>query len=288
VPTPPPTTQSRTGIPIPPPVNQQSRTGIPSPTPAAQKPPAPAQKEEPKRAWNMDAFEDINEFASSNFSTEGGDDEDFAPMDLSRSTPQPTEAPEELALEPSSEPAQEDWAHQDLSRFKIDLPPVSVESEGLDLKIDMGEEEFTASGFLYKPDARKEAQVPPRFQREEPAQLVEDVLELEQSEDDLTQPILEVPEATAQIGLSLERDEIPEPLEPLVPDFRDPARGGAGIPQLSADRIEEIIRAQSREIIEDVVRRIVPDIATELIREELERLLEESSVRDTRRREPRP
>ncbi|MES2962782.1 MAG: response regulator [Bdellovibrionota bacterium] len=270
IPLPPPTSQTKTGVPLPPPVSQ-SRTSIPLPPPSAPKP------EETKRAWNMDSFDDINEFEGTDLgSVENSDqgEEDFAPVNLSRSAP--TGDPEELSLEPSNEPADEAWAHRDLSRFKIELPPVSVESEGLDLKIEMGEDEFTASGFLYKPERNASAST----------------LELEPSDEeveDRTQPVLEVPDETAQIGLALEREEIPEPLEPMSmrESYRDPMRE-RDVPQLSADRIEEIIRAQSREIIEDVVRRIVPDIATELIREELERLLEESSVRETRRREPRP
>ncbi len=48
------------------------------------------------------------------------------------------------------------------------------------------------------------------------------------------------------------------------------------IPQLDADRLEEIIRAQSRDIIEAVVRKIVPDLAESIIRAELERLIGDS------------
>lgn len=47
------------------------------------------------------------------------------------------------------------------------------------------------------------------------------------------------------------------------------------IPQLSAQQLEELIRAQSREIIEAVVWKIVPEMAGQMIREELERLMAE-------------
>ena len=50
------------------------------------------------------------------------------------------------------------------------------------------------------------------------------------------------------------------------------------IPALDADQLEQIVRAQSREVIEDLARRIVPDIATQIIRAELKRLLEEPGL----------
>ena len=47
------------------------------------------------------------------------------------------------------------------------------------------------------------------------------------------------------------------------------------IPQLSSEQLEQLIRAQSREIIESVVWKIVPEMAGQMIREELERLMAE-------------
>ncbi len=46
------------------------------------------------------------------------------------------------------------------------------------------------------------------------------------------------------------------------------------VEQLSEDKLEEIIRAQSQEMLEAVVRRVVPDLATQMIEKELQRLLE--------------
>lgn len=295
IPMPPPAPNSKTGIPLPPPTTTGTkipvpppvtRTSIPMPPPTAE-----AKPETQKPSWSMDSFEDINQFAANDFSSEAA--EEFAPMNLTRSTPVPQPEERELTIDPASEPAQDEpWAAQDLSRFKIDLPPVSVENEGLDLKIDMGEEEFTASGFLYRPDSPRQAERSPEPQERTmamPPPTSRGELQLEDfPEEDLTQPVLEMPDENSPMGLALdERDEAPEPLSPM----RESSYGRRDentIPQLSADRIEEIIRAQSREIIEEVVRRVVPDIATEMIREELDRLLEETSVRQSRRREPRP
>lgn len=323
IPVPPPTPNTKPGVPVPPPTQTQgaiplpppvTKTGVPTPPPVSQTRtgvtvPPPTREEEKKASWNMESFDDINEYAREHdeFAREsdvagdlGSPDsaepgEDFAPVNLSKSEPEA--GIPEFSLEPTNEPAEEAWAAQDLSRFKIELPPVSVESGDLDLKIDMGEEEFTASGFLYKPGANEPeletAPIPAAPPAREPRR-PEPRLELEAMppDEDRTQPVLEIPEATSQIGLTLEREEVPEPLEPMI--TRDEIRrttlgADAGdIPRLSVDRLEEIVRAQSREIIEDLVRRIVPDIATAMIKEELDRLLEESSVRDTRRRESRP
>ena len=273
IPLPPPIENSRKSIPLPPPI-ESSRKSIEVPK---QDPPQDANQSQ-SQDWNMESFDDISEFVST--------EDEFQPMNLSESAPSA-----ELTLDaPASEPVNEAWAHQDLSRFKIDLPPVSVEDDGMDLKIDMGEEEFTASGFLYRPNAEGAMQSQPPATEETPpanAELELDVLPPD--EDDQTQPALEMSDQTAK--LTLERDEVPEPLEPMGTQgsYRPSwARENAEVPQLSADRVEEIVRAQSREIIEEVVRRVVPDIATQLIREELERLLEETSVRESRRREPRP
>jgi len=47
------------------------------------------------------------------------------------------------------------------------------------------------------------------------------------------------------------------------------------IPQLSAEQLEQLVRAQSRDIIEAVVWKIVPEMAGQMIRDQLERLMAE-------------
>lgn len=91
------------------------------------------------------------------------------------------------------------------------------------------------------------------------------------------------------------RDEVPMPEEAADPSFavkhsqaREQEAQEAtldlghgliaeqhGLPQVSADRLEAMVRAQSLEVIEEMVRRVVPELAEKLIRQELERLLEE-------------
>ena len=49
------------------------------------------------------------------------------------------------------------------------------------------------------------------------------------------------------------------------------------LPQLSEERLTDLIRIQSRKIVEKVVWQVVPEIATQIIERELKRLLEEQN-----------
>ena len=48
-----------------------------------------------------------------------------------------------------------------------------------------------------------------------------------------------------------------------------------GPPKLTADELETVIRAQSKDVIEEVVWKVVPEMAKQLIEKEIKRLLEE-------------
>lgn len=257
-----------------------------------QTPPAPSQQKGDR--WNMESFADISEFtvenppetdakpavktrgeamapsvAPSPITLSSDDDEDFEQIDLGMlgsSSPNPSvpvaaasgkktapPPPELPPLEPdpeleftrtgelppipdatgiSSDPS-EAWSQQSLSRFKIPLPPVAVESEDLSLVLD------------------------------------------DRGQLDSTQP-LPPPPTHLEMPSDLTVEALPERDENLeLTNFSGDARGGVS-DRLSADELERIIRAQSKEIIESVVARIVPDMASEMIRKELERLLKEN------------
>lgn len=51
----------------------------------------------------------------------------------------------------------------------------------------------------------------------------------------------------------------------------------SNLPQLSEERLSELIRIQSREIVEKVVWQVVPELATQIIEREIKRLLEEQN-----------
>ena len=62
---------------------------------------------------------------------------------------------------------------------------------------------------------------------------------------------------------------------PAAPAAPTPNAQLASIPQLTKEQLEEILRAQSKDIIEAVVWKIVPEMAGHMIRQEIERLLAE-------------
>jgi CheY-like chemotaxis protein len=224
----------------------------------APEPPPPASG---KSSWSMESFEDPSQLDES---------EEFAPLELSQLSKD--ETPEEASLQVDhSDEDDEAWSRQDLSQFKLDLPPISVGEGAEGFNIDMGEEEFSSPGF--------ETEAPPQ------------PLQTRSGDDDhfgndLTLEAQQINEA---------HDEIALPLEPLDEDELEITHSGAldglksstatppaGVNQMSAKELERVIRSQSREIIEQVVRKIVPELAATIIREELERLLEDTAVRENR------
>lgn len=230
-------------------------------TPAAEAAPSA------KSTWSMESFEDPSRFEES---------EEFAPLELSQIAKEPT--PEAPALQThEAEDEDEAWARQDLSQFKLDLPPISVGEGREGFNIDMGEEEFTAPG-LETEEVLETVQPPP--QRRAPPQLATD--DESMFGNDLTLDAGQIDAASDEVALPLEPvDESPlEITHSGAP--RSSATPPPGFGQMNAQDLERVIRAQSREIIEQVVRKIVPDLAASIIREELERLLEDTAVRENR------
>jgi CheY-like chemotaxis protein len=250
--------------------------------PPASRIPASEEVEDEKPAWNMDSFEDADLFsddASEDVSDRisgANDEEEFKEIrfnstgSASRTKAPKTSADDEDQSEHDDESVtplrrrelsaedRDPWSHQDLSRFKIELPPVSVDDG--DMSIQIGEQDIDTNAFQHytSPGVSKE-----------PAKVDDDAHDFHGSVDDLD-----------SLELEIETDDTDKHSE-LKTQRTEPLRESklgletGRIPQLSSERLEEIIRAQSREIIESVVRKIVPDIAAGLIREELNRLLEE-------------
>ncbi|MES2856623.1 MAG: response regulator [Bdellovibrionota bacterium] len=78
-------------------------------------PPVPVREEPAPSTWGMDSFEDVELDADL-------DKDAFTSLNLTPPAP-------EVSAQKSSDD-REPWSHQDLSRFKIDLPPVSVSTDG--------------------------------------------------------------------------------------------------------------------------------------------------------------
>ena len=315
----------------------------------------------------MDAFEDISKYEPTSLSTVGpaspeftpdlGDDDDdevFSELRLqgSKSNVSPSATPRTsfesdatatraIPVPERSSASQEDsdeaWSHQDLSRFKIDLPPVTANNPefGVDFELPDENADFppqssqTRSTATLRPDTQ--AKVPnydadpetfayelPRlggdptdndlvFGREEihSSQYADEELQLDDAnsprdfgsgaevEDDIRGlRLTSMDDFGAEDSRDNDEDlsektfQIENPLRNRRPQREDldfPPSEIGKIPQLSPERLEQIIRAQAREIVESVVRKIVPDLATDIIREELQRLLEDTSIREPRR-----
>jgi CheY-like chemotaxis protein len=223
----------------------------------------------PSSSWTMDNFDDIVDFAA--------------------------------ATEHATTEHEEPWSHQDLSRFKLDLSPVEVEGEDFALAVDLAEPVDEMSGFVFQSTTptTAERKVDSREYR------------VDRFESDLGQ------ESKLELDLQLEAGDLTDSESDSDPDhlseskfssgadFRSGTDFGSGssfhtsstfssgfgekiaVPQLSADRLEEIVRAQSREIIEALVKKIVPDLATDLIRKELQRLLDDNGQGKTDRKSER-
>lgn len=287
----------------------------------------------------MDSFEDIEEFGSDfSFETDeaaaapnlesvspdadDADNEDgFAEfkltnltrtskMDLNEMPSAPTPAPPSRGPSPSSQEApvaddRDPWSHQDLSAFKLDLEPVTVENDDLGVSFQVGEHDLPERDFRPDPRAREMSiEVPDTPSRnlassaEEEENFDERPLRsslghvevgFEAPDDatfELSDDLLSGPGANLSVEVDgnpsyrARNDHAPKTHDPdsIMPSQTLRLEGvplSDEIPRLSEDRLEEIIRAQSREIIEAVVRRVVPDLAADIIRRELQRLLEE-------------
>lgn len=253
-----------------------------TPPPVATSPASPAPEDPDESSWNMESFEDIKNFESAAETdesltsslqlddSESSDDEDFSEFKLTNFTQTGVKPPPQAEPTPPPSEAGSDerdpWSHQDLSRFKLDLSNDEIEGENLEINLDLDENSMESNDFLLN---REETSGPAGLELEEPIEPIS-ASELQIETVDAVQAI-QTPGIESQS--TQRREAAGEPLD------------AGRIPQLSADHLEQIIRAQSRDIIEAVVRRVVPEIASDIIKQELQRLLEETAVRDEQGRE---
>ena len=76
---------------------------------------------------------------------------------------------------------------------------------------------------------------------------------------------------------NIQLDDVELEIETPVQEQRSPSLDISDLPQLSEERLTDLIRAQSKEIVERVVWQVVPELATQIIERELKRLLEEQN-----------
>lgn len=164
---------------------------------------------------------------------------------------------------PPVENENEDWVKHDISKFTLDLAPVKIEGEDAEISFDVhhgaleGEKHLTSTSFSNEPTVTKFNLRSPPTERTKAEEIpFPDFGQLQDT--NAHHPAL--PE------IEFKPEEVSLVNEPLELEK-----------QLTANQLEKIIRAQSKEVIEEVVKRVVPEIATQLIREELNRLIAESS-----------
>ena len=268
--TPPPAPTPPRAASAPPPLPPRTPTAKAAPPPVPEKKPLPEETPEqqpPTANWNMDSFEDIGVFTLD----ENADDSEHEQFSELRIAPQ---------AEPPKPEDDEAWSHQDLSRFQIVLPATSVEADDVRMNIQSPDHDLAAEveptltgvqGLSFadyavhgSPIEEVEPEPDSDSEVDQPAHNFGEELSLVETTEDLKFR----QELREQRMRERERTQIPSP-SPLTEFDRDP------IPQMDVDRLEEILRAQSREIIESFVRRVLPDLASDIIRAELQRLLEE-------------
>jgi CheY-like chemotaxis protein len=248
------------------------------------------QVDEAESNWNMDSFEDIDALTAPAFQEDqtdaksttsdraahDDDEETFAEVRFARpdfpATPIAAAEEKSPAATPGRIDDDELWSHQDLGSFKVDInEPAAMPSPIPGNNIEELEIETFDDKFSHQP-------IMESFTSTEPS-LANDALRLEETADDESTSAIHSDEIAMAGDESFSLDlingdeDLEMPLRPMTP-----SQSTGGIPQLSTDRLEEIVRAQSREVIESLVRRIVPELATDIIHKELERLLEDSAV----------
>jgi len=271
--------------------------------------------------WNMDSFDALN-----NLSDEVLKPSNPSPDDTQESiqltslkdvakksvTPPPAVTPPPIPSKSSKAEDDEMWAHQDLAKFKLDIPETDVVDDEISLVFDLDQvEEPKNTDFLLNqkppPPTSSQATVPPakvlppatnreRVPKPEPSSLEDKTVVIRapaKKTPDRHHPVGQLKdvdgEMISQFAIDEDLPDIdfeleeppPPPPPPSTATMATHAEHEALRPApLSAEDLETILRAQSREVIEEVVRRVVPEIATKLIKEELDRLLAQMAAEE--------
>lgn len=130
----------------------------------------PSSVSEQKSTWNMESFEPLPDITSELLNDFNADEDEDEPVKITKlGSPEVTRKAQlpELAPKPSSGQSDEGdpWSHQNLSRFKLDIPEQDVEKDEISLVFDMNQvDEPKADEFLLKRTdevTRPTAKIPP-------------------------------------------------------------------------------------------------------------------------------
>ncbi len=200
--------------------------------------PSPPKNLKDKNSLNTQSLKKELEQADTSQAQSNWNMEEFESIDITKQMPS-REPQEELIKNEqfltSSEDENSDWIQSNINNFRLDIDV----NDNLNVEEDEIPAERVVSSQAVEAATRSSSLIPPL-------------------------PLHENTQDPDDIDLEIEK-----PSEDLK------AFDASMIPQLSEDRLMEIIKAQSAEIIENVVWKIVPELATQVIERELHRLLEE-------------
>lgn len=274
----------------PPPLKPSAPASAPTPPALSMQPETNPQA---TSNWNMENFDPMPDVMS-HFKEDTVEQE---PMKFAKlgggGTKTTVQAPPQTPNKEEGDP----WAHQDLNRFKLDIPEGDVDQDEISIVFDMDEAEPQGDDFLLKRGSettKSSAKIAlPKLDevtQDFPMEHHDEVMEHTQHQ---IQPIGEIKDIDGGLISQFETQEEDVPLKlsleeaPETHPVPSAAAGGiefpnfeiqpdTSVPQMDADQLEKVIRAQSRDVIEAVVQRVVPEIAREMIKKELDRLLRES------------
>ena len=195
-------------------------------------------------------------------------DEDFGHgfeiNDLSAKT-QSADRNADLPPPPPADSEGEDWVKQDISKFSLDLAPVKIEGDDAEISFDIhhgsleGDKQYTTTtAFSNEPTTTKFNLRSPPIERTKAEEIAFPDFDKYQATDAHLPVVPEIEFSPSEFNLASDNSLQLEK-------------------NLSAEQLEKIIRAQSKEVIEEVVKRVVPELATQIIRDEINRLIAEGA-----------
>lgn len=167
-------------------------------------------------------------------------------VDLNQDLGQELDEPEEfqqVSLKQAGKQASkhDDWTHQDLSKFKIEIPQE-------DFNLDVDEADLTRTSIALSSGAE----------------------EISLDEIDSPNPTPTNKKPTSPFSSTFSQSEFAAPQ----------ASGGksnlGGVGGVSAGRAEEILREEVRAVIENIAWKVIPDLAERIVREEIQKLLKDA------------
>lgn len=135
---------------------------------------------------------------------------------------------------------QDDWSHQDLSKFKLDIP-----QENFNLEVD--EADLTRTSIALSTGA---------------ADIALDDIESPSARSNSKKPASKEASFSSTFG-SNDYSAVPSRLAPTTKSA-------------DVDRADQILREESRAVLEAIAWKVIPDLAERIVREEIQKLLKDA------------